>query len=115
MRMIVTYRKEVTLINQFQATGIITKAPNYFDTGETPFVTFSLKVKRNYKSKHDKPIFDYLNCKAFGTVATYIYETCQEETRVALNGQIQSRRYEYQGERRYATELVIAQLEHLSS
>ena len=99
-------------INQFQATGIISKPPHYFDASEIPFITFSIKVKRDYKSKHDKPIYDFLSCKAFGTTATYINETCKEDNIVGITGQIQTRRFEYQGERRYATELVISQIEH---
>lgn len=105
-------RREVPLINQFQVTGTISKPPHYFDASETPFITFSIKVKRNYHSKNDKPIYDFLSCKAFGATATYIHEVCKEEDHVAITGQIQTRRFEYQGERRYATELVVSQLEY---
>ncbi|WP_341776121.1 single-stranded DNA-binding protein [Staphylococcus hyicus] len=105
----------MTTINQFQAIGIIIKSHNYYDTNDTPFITLTIKIERDYKSKKDKPIFDYLNCKAYGTIAQAIHETCHKEDLIAVIGQIQSRRYDYEGERRYTTELVIAQIKHLSS
>lgn len=72
--MLYTSREEVTTINQFQAIGIIIKSPNYYDTHDTPFVTFTIKIERDYKSKQDKPIYDFLNCKAFGAIAQSIHD-----------------------------------------
>lgn len=113
--MLYTSREEVTTINQFQAIGIIIKSPNYYDTHDTPFVTFTIKIERDYKAKQDKPIYDFLNCKAFGAIAQSIHDFYQHDDLIALNGHIQSRRYEKEGEWRYTTELVIAHIQNLSS
>lgn len=97
-------------INHFQAVGIINRPPSFYEKEESYFVTFTVAVTREYLSKSQKPITDYLNCKAFGNIALQIHETIHEGTAVAVSGQIQTRRFYHNEEKRYATELLVSQI-----
>ncbi|WP_086429159.1 single-stranded DNA-binding protein [Staphylococcus cornubiensis] len=97
-------------INHFQAVGMINRPPSFYEKEESYFVTFTVAVTREYLSKNQKPITDYLNCKAFGNIALQIHETIHEGTTVAVSGQIQTRRFYHNEEKRYATELLVSQI-----
>lgn len=107
--------QEVNNINHFQAVGIINRPPSFYEKEESYFVTFTVAVTREYLSKNQKPITDYLNCKAFGNIALQIHETIQEGTTVAISGQIQTRRYVHNDEKRYATELLVSQISQIGT
>lgn len=102
--------QEVNNINHFQAVGIINRPLSFYQKEESYFVTFTVAVTREYLSKNQKPITDYLNCKAFGNIALQIHETIHEGTTVAVSGQIQTRRFYHNEEKRYATELLVSQI-----
>ncbi|GGA91892.1 hypothetical protein GCM10007183_15060 [Staphylococcus muscae] len=49
-------------------------------------MTFFLAVERNYKGKDNHPIFDYLNCKAFGPVAIQIDQEVNQGDLLSIEG-----------------------------
>lgn len=101
-------------INQFQAIGRITKPPKFYPKENHDFITFTISVERDYRSKLNKPIYDFLNCKAFGALAIEINQTLSEGDIVGITGHIQTRRFDYNGENRYTTELLVTTIQHLS-
>ncbi|CAD7359191.1 MULTISPECIES: single-stranded DNA-binding protein [Staphylococcus] len=96
-------------INQFQAIGCINRPPQYYENENSHLITFTVKVTRNYLSRNQRPMYDFLNCKAYGEVAIQIKEAFKEDIIVAISGQIQTRRFFHNDEKRYATELLVTQ------
>ncbi|WP_240622350.1 single-stranded DNA-binding protein [Staphylococcus lutrae] len=97
-------------MNHFQIVGHIQRPPKFYENEARYFIIFTVAVTRNDLSKSPKPITDYLNCKAFGNIALQINETITEGMTVAMSGQIQSRRFYQNDEKRYATELLVSEI-----
>lgn len=100
-------------INQIKAIGTVSKAPKYYEKPGSYFVTFFLAVERNYKGKDNHPIFDYLNCKAFGPVAIQIDQEVNQGDLLSIEGYLTTRRYQFNDEKRFSTEIVVESVEIL--
>lgn len=103
--------QEVISINQIKAIGTVSKAPKYYEKPGSQFISFTLAVERSYKGKDDRTIFDYLNCKAFGPVAVQIDESVNQGDIISIEGYVTTRRYQFNDEKRFATEIVVESVE----
>lgn len=101
------------IINQIKAIGTVSKAPKYYEKPGSYFVTFFLAVERKYKGKGKAPIYDYLNCKAFGPIAIQIDQEVSQGDTLSIEGYLTTRRYQFNDEKRFSTEVVVESVEKL--
>jgi single-strand DNA-binding protein len=71
-------------------------------------VSFSLALNRSYKdAKGDwQEATDYVDCVAWGPLAERIAQYCQKGKQVLVNGRIQSRSWEQEGQKRSKVEVL---------
>ncbi|MCS4487042.1 single-stranded DNA-binding protein [Staphylococcus americanisciuri] len=101
------------IINHIKAIGTVTKAPKYYEKPGSQFISFFLAVERSFKGKDDRPIFDYLNCKAFGPVAIQIDQEVAQGDMISIEGYLTTRRYQFNDEKRFSTEIVVESVEKI--
>ncbi|WP_238674694.1 single-stranded DNA-binding protein [Staphylococcus felis] len=108
------HNKEVNNINRFHAVGTIIKPLKYYDSNGKCFIIFTVSVERDYRSRTNKPIYDYINCKAFGQLATKLNEIVTIGDVLMIDGQIQTRFYKHYEQKKYTTELLVTHVFNLS-
>lgn len=85
----------------------------------TAVSTFSLAVDRRLtkeqKARGDQSA-DFINCVAWGRTAEVLAQYCHKGSRIGIEGRVQVRSYTTQdGAKRYATEVIVEQMEMLDS
>ena len=73
---------------------------------------FTLAVKRPYKNSEGNYDSDFLNCILFNAT-DYIKQNLIKGTHISLEGRIQTRTYEIEGNKRYVTEILTERVEIL--
>ncbi|QLK86985.1 single-stranded DNA-binding protein [Staphylococcus sp. 17KM0847] len=94
-------------MNQFKARGTVSQEPKYYEKPGSHFIAFSLAVERSFRSKDDRPIYDYLNCKAFGPVAIQVDQYVKKGDTICIEGYVTTRRFQYNDQKRFITEIVV--------
>lgn len=87
-----------------------------YSNGEKPMAIarFSLAVDKNFKkNKDDAP--NYINCVAFGGVASVIEKHCKKGTRVCVEGEWTTGSYEKDGKKVYTNDCNVSKLEFCGS
>ncbi|NWK83347.1 single-stranded DNA-binding protein [Staphylococcus sp. GSSP0090] len=102
------------MINNIVIVGRLTKNPKIYDKEEKKLATFCVAVTRNYKDKNQKPICDYLFCKAFGKMANHIEKYTNQGSLVGITGQMQSHKYEKEGQTHFVSEILIESIQFMS-
>ena len=99
-------------MNLVVLTGRLTRDPElkYGQSGMA-FCRFTLAVNRMRK---DDPA-DFINCTAFGKTAELIGEYLRKGSNTGVQGRIQTRTYEVNGEKRYRTDVIVDRIEFLES
>ena len=89
------------MINRVILVGRLTKAPELKSTptGKS-VVNFTLAVQR------DKETSDFINCIAWSKTAEILAQYTSKGSMVAVEGRIQTRTYDSNGEKKYVTEVV---------
>lgn len=85
----------------------------------TAVSTFTLAVDRRLtkeqKARGDQSA-DFINCVAWGRTAEVLAQYCHKGSRIGIEGRAQVRSYTTQdGAKRYATEVIVEQMEMLDS
>lgn len=95
--------------------GRLTKDPEirYTQSGKA-VATFTLAVDRRFK-QDGQPSADFLPCVAWGKTAEVAGKYLAKGHRCGVEGRIQTRSYESNGQKRYVTEVIVDQLEFLES
>ena len=76
-------------------------------TSGVSVVPFSLAINRR-RTADKEPQTDFINCKAFRQTAEFIVKYFKKGAAICITGSIQTRSWtDKQGEKRYATEVVI--------
>jgi len=83
-------------------------------TNETAFVNFTVAINRRVASGQ-APQADFINCVAWNRVAVIMSQYLHKGSQIAIEGRIQTRNYERDGNRVYVTEVVAEQVEFLGS
>ncbi len=96
-------------MNHLTLIGRLARAPKYYE-GETPRVLFTLAVDRHSTSEDP----DFIGMVAFGPQATAIAKYTGQGHLVAVEGRIQSRSYDKDGETVYVTEVVAHRVDFLA-
>ena len=104
-------------MNKIILIGRFTKDPESRMTqSNTEVSRFSLACSSDFVNKDGKRETEFINCIAFNKLASTINRYCKKGTLISVTGRIKNRSYDAQdGTKRYATDIVVEQMEFLSS
>ena len=104
-------------MNKIILIGRFTKDPESRMTQSNMEVSrFSLACSSDFVNKDGKRETEFINCIAFNKLASTINRYCKKGTLISVTGRIKNRSYDAQdGSKRYATDVVIEQMEFLGS
>ena len=98
------------MINNVSLTGRLTRDPElkYTNGSNTPVLSFTLAVNRNFKNKRGDVEADFINCVAWNKAAENISNYFQKGSLIGIEGSIQTRTYDDKdGKRVYLTEVYV--------
>lgn len=99
------------MLNKAILMGRLTADPELKQTNNGLSVcSFTLAVDRDYKSENGERQADFINCVAWRERAEFLSKYFSKGSMVAVVGQIQTRSYEKDGQKRAATEVVCEQI-----
>lgn len=96
-------------MNKVILMGRLTRSPEVrYSQGREPVAVarYTLAVNRRFKRK-DEPEADFIPCVAFGKSGEFAEKYFRKGQLVAVTGRLQVRSWDKDGERRYATEVII--------
>lgn len=104
-------------MNKVILIGRLTKEPESRMTQNNIEVSkFSLACQGEFVNQNGERDVEFINCVAFNRLATTINKYCRKGSLISAIGRIKNRSYDAQdGSKRYATDIVIEQMEFLSS
>ncbi|MEX6262149.1 single-stranded DNA-binding protein [Staphylococcus haemolyticus] len=100
------------MINRVVLVGRLTKDPN-FNEGNVANAKFTLAVNRPYKNKNGEQEADFINVVAFRRQAENVNNYLSKGQLAGVDGRIQTRSYEKDGQRVYVTEVVADSVQFL--
>ena len=106
------------MINNVSLTGRLTRDPElkYTNSSNTPVLSFTLAVNRNFKNKQGDVEADFISCIAWGKSAENISKFFQKGSLIGIEGRIQTRTYDDKdGKRVYLTEVNVGQFSFLEA
>lgn len=104
--------------NQVILMGNLTRDPELRNTPSGQSVVgFSLALNRSYKDAKGEwqEATDYVDCTAWGPLAERIAQYCQKGKQVLVNGRLQSRSWEQDGQKRSKVEVLAMDVTFLGS
>lgn len=103
-------------MNKVILTGRFTRDPEVRATQNTTNISkFTLACDSGH-TKDGEKIIEFINCVAFNKLAETINKYCKKGSLVGVQGRIKNSSYDAQdGTKRYITDVVVEQLEFLSS
>ena len=102
-------------MNKAILTGNLVRDPELSSTTSgTSVCKFTLAVQRNFKNADGEKEADFLNIVTWRGLAENCATYLKKGSKVAVSGQIQTRSYEVDGQKRYATDIVADEVEFLS-
>ena len=96
-------------MNKVILMGRLVKEPEVrYSQGAEPIAVarYTLAVNRRFK-RQGEPEADFINCVAFGKTGEFAEKYFKKGQLVAITGRLQVRSWDKDGERRYATEVII--------
>lgn len=98
-------------MNKFQFLGRLTKDVEikYTSGTNTQVTLFSLAVNRKYVEQGKERETDFFNLTSFGKTAEFIGKYFKKGQQVLVEGRIQNRTYEKDGQKRYITDFIVEQ------
>ena len=96
-------------MNKVILMGRLVKEPEVrYSQGAEPIAVarYTLAVNRRFK-RQGEPEADVINCVAFGKTGEFAEKYFKKGQLVAITGRLQVRSWDKDGERRYATEVII--------
>lgn len=73
--------------------------------------TFTVACTRNFKNANGDYDADFINCVAWGGTAVFVSNYFKKGSGIHAVGSIQTRKYDKDGEKRYATEVNVSEVE----
>ncbi len=102
-------------MNKCILIGNLTRDPELSTTGSGVSVCkFSIAVNRTFKNQNGEYETDFLNIVTWRGLADNCSKYLTKGSKVAVCGQIQTRTYEVDGQKRYATDIVADDVEFLN-
>lgn len=97
-------------MNKCNFIGRLTKDPELKSTNNgKKYLNFCIAVRRRVKSEH--PLSDFIDCIAWEKSAEIITQYCGKGSLLGVSGQLQTRTYDKDGEKRKAVELVVTEFD----
>lgn len=94
-------------LNKVILIGHLTANPELKNTpGGVSVTSFAIGVARRYTKQGEQPTTDFINIVAWRTTAEFICKYFRKGQAICICGNIQTRSYTQNGEKRYATEVV---------
>lgn len=96
-------------MNKVILMGRLAREPEVrYSQGTEPLAIarYTLAVNRRFK-RQGEPEADFINCVAFGKTGEFAEKYFKKGQMVAITGRLQVRSWDKDGERRYATEVII--------
>jgi single-strand DNA-binding protein len=102
-------------MNKCFLVGNLTRDPEVSTTGSGVNVCkFSIAINRNFTNANGEREADFLNIVAWRNLGENCGKYLVKGNKVAVSGSIQTRTYEVEGQKRYATDIVADDVEFLS-
>lgn len=105
-------------VNQVILMGNLTRDPELRQTpsGQS-VVSFSLALNRAYRNQNDEwqEVTDYVDCVAWGGLAERVAQYLNKGRRCLVQGRLQSRSWEQEGQKRSKVEVVANDVTFLDS
>ena len=93
-------------MNAAWLTGRLVKKPELRQTTEGKnYVQFTLAVNRKSTTGKPSQKADFISCVLSGKAAEYLCKWGDKGTKISLEGEIRTRNYDKDGQRRYVTEV----------
>jgi len=101
-------------INKVTLIGAVGQEPETrYSAAGLAITSFSLATSEKRKDKEE--VTQWHNCVAFGKLAEIVQQYIHKGSKLYLEGALQYQTYEKDGEKRYATKIVVNDLSMLSS
>lgn len=97
-------------INRVQLLGYLGRDPEVKTMGQYEFVTISIATKRSWVDKTTKERreeTEWHRCTAMGDSMKKLAKNLKKGTRLLVEGRLRTRSWDKNGEKRYATEIVL--------
>ena len=99
------------MLNRVILMGRFTREPELKSTPQgVSTCSFSLAVDRDFVREGEERKADFINCVAWRSTAEFISKYFSKGSMVAVEGSIQTRSWDDDGKKRYATEVVVSQV-----
>lgn len=104
------------MINKVILVGRITKDPEVkYTTSNIAVSTFTLAVPRAFSDNSGEKTTDFIQCVVWRKQAENLAKYVKKGALLGVEGRIQTRSYEVNGERRYITEIVCDSVQFLDT
>lgn len=99
------------MLNKVILMGRLTRDPELKSTPQgVSTCSFSIAVDRNFVRQGEERKADFINCVAWRQTAEFIPRYFKKGNMIALEGSIQTRSWDDDGKKRYATEVIVSQV-----
>lgn len=99
-------------MNNVNLIGRLTATPELRHTNNGKAVcNFALAVERKFKDADGNAITDYIDCDAWNNQAEFLCKWFDKGTRVGVTGELQTRKYEKDGQTRKIIEVLVSSVE----
>ena len=99
-------------MNAVQIIGRLTAKPELRHTGNGKAVcNFSVAVERKFKDADGNTVTDYIDGVAWNGQAEFLGKWFDKGVRVGITGELQTRRYEKDGQTHKVTEVLVSTVE----
>jgi single-strand DNA-binding protein len=104
-------------MNKVILTGRLTRDPeSRMSQNNMEVSRFSLACQGEFVSRTGERSVEFINCVAFGNLASTVNRYCRKGQMIAVTGRIRNSSYDAQdGSKRYSTDVVVEQMEFMSS
>ena len=103
-------------MNRVVLLGYLVKKPELrYRENNMAIATFSLGVARDFKDKDGKINKDFINIVCFNKTAENTCSYCDEGSKVIVEGEIRTSRYEKDGKTSYNTQIVANKVRFLTT
>lgn len=102
-------------MNSVQLVGNLTRDPEHRTTQSgISTCSFTIACQRKFKNAQGNYDADFISCVAWRNTADFICKYFKKGSKIGINGTIQTRTYEKDGQKRYVTEVVAEDAEFVT-
>lgn len=99
-------------MNKVILFGRLTRDPELRSTATGKSTcSFSLAVRRGYKNANGEYVTDFINCTAWNNTAEFVSKYFKKGQQMVAYGLIQTRKWDDNGTTRYATDVLVDEVE----